>query len=210
MLHPSPERLEALVEGTLGEADRAVLESHVEGCPACRTEVHELGALFAALSNLPRLAPAEGFMKRVLAAVPVARPWWARATGWLGRLVPRTTPGWVLAAIVASLPALTTAGVAAWLFSRPGLSVQGLLVLVREHGGALLLATGRWLGELLLESRATAQILSFGERLMEVSAGQLGAAALVLAGLTTVSAWILYTNLIRPSMRERNHASIGF
>ncbi|MFW6079469.1 MAG: anti-sigma factor family protein, partial [Gemmatimonadota bacterium] len=126
MMHPEPERLEAYVEGSLPEAERAVVDSHVMTCARCQTATEEWRTLFAELARLPRPAPEPGFADRVLADVHIRRPLAARAAERLGWFVPESTRGWAVAAALIALPVLAGVGAVAWLLSRPWLSAEGL------------------------------------------------------------------------------------
>ena len=103
ILHPPPDRLQAYVEGSLDEADRAVLDSHLLVCPNCHGEIEQWRTLFATLATLPQFSPALGFVERVMAGVHVRQPWAARVAEFLRRLVPNTTAGWA-AATAGSIP----------------------------------------------------------------------------------------------------------
>lgn len=210
ILHPTPDRLEAYVEEALPDADRAVLESHLEGCGRCRSEVEEWRALFAALEGLPAFDPSPGFAERVMGGVKVRVPWWVRAAALLGRFVPQTTSGWVLVAALVSLPAFATGGAAAWLFTRPGLSPQALWIFLSQEAWTAVSAGSGWLVQRLLTTDAALLVAQALERLSGAGTEQVVSIATLLAALTVTSAWILYTHLIRPATRERGYVSYGF
>ena len=55
--HPNDERLSALASRETDATADATLTAHVSTCPRCTDLVTELGALRAALADLPDLAP---------------------------------------------------------------------------------------------------------------------------------------------------------
>jgi anti-sigma factor RsiW len=211
LIHPTPDRLEAFVEGGLPDGDRAVLESHVLACVRCQAEVEEWRALFAALSDLPRVAPSVGFAERVMAGVTVAVPWYARAGALLGRLLPKSTFGWTLVVAVLGLPMLTGAGMMAWLLSHPTMTFGDLSYFMAAQLIALLQTGAAGAAALLVENATTLRIVDAARGLLG-GAGlkQLGLAASLFSTLTMVSLWVLYSNLVRTTTRERSYVSFSF
>ncbi len=206
MLHPTPERLEAFVEGALADSDRVVLESHLVTCARCQVEVDEWKAVFAALASLPRIEPSPGFADRIMAGVRVRRPWLVRVVALLRRLVPTTTTGWMLTTALLALPVLVAGGAVTWLLSRPSITPEGLWLFVRGRvtDGVMSLA-GR-AGTAVLESSAALWLWESAKALIaDVGAAELGAAAALFAMMTALSAWILYDNLFRTSRRENHY-----
>ncbi|HEX4081496.1 MAG TPA: zf-HC2 domain-containing protein, partial [Acidimicrobiales bacterium] len=60
--------LAALATGTLTGRDRSAVLEHLEGCPACVTELEELAATVDALMELvPDATPPDGFADRTVA-----------------------------------------------------------------------------------------------------------------------------------------------
>lgn len=210
MLHPTPDRLEAYVEEALPDAERAVLESHLQGCGRCRTEVEEWRALFTALEGLPAFQPASGFTERVMAQVRLPAPWWARLGALVAQLAPRSTFGWVLVATLVSVPALTAGGAVAWLLTRPAVTPQALWVLFTQWATGVAGAGGDWVLARLMASDAAALAVSALSRLQAVDTDSMLSLAALFAALTVTSTWILYTHLIRPATRGRGYASYGF
>jgi anti-sigma factor RsiW len=215
MQHPEPARLEALVDGTLPQTDRASVDSHVRTCERCAAEVEELRQLFTALADLPRLAPGVGFADRVMAKVrvakaPVAVPARAPLADRLRSLLPGRRLGWALAAAFTGAPAIATIGALAWLATHPALSVQALWIFATQRIAAGASAASGWLIETLAATRIASWLGAFGRGLATVEPGQLGVAAAALVALTGLSAWVLYRNLIRTPTRERHHVSYSF
>jgi len=93
------ERLEALVEGDLGPAEREVVESHCRLCAACGLERVRAEALRSALRDLPVLDPPSELLDRVRqAAAAEARFRWR--------------PEWSAAAVAVAAAMLLAVGVA--------------------------------------------------------------------------------------------------
>ena len=98
--HPDDERLSALASGDTDATADATLTAHVSSCDRCTELVTELGALRAALSDLPDLAPS-----RPLQLLPPVEPAPAGAADRLG--------GWArrfFAPVLASGAALALVG----------------------------------------------------------------------------------------------------
>lgn len=211
MMHPEPERLEAYVEGSLPEAERAVVDSHLVACSDCQTVTEEWRTLFAGLADLPRPAPAPGFADRVLAGVRVRQPWPARLAAWIERMLPETTKGWAIAAAIVALPVLAGGGALAWLFSRPWISPQGLWLWTRARAFEALLGLTDWAGGVLLDNTVA---LWIGERGQAVLQGaelqQIGLGVGLLAALIALSAWVVYRNVFRTPPRDVHYASYCF
>jgi len=214
-LHPSPDRLEALVEGDLPEAERSAVEAHVATCVRCQAELEEWRMVFAVLTSLPHLAPSPGFADRVLAQVRIKQPWTARVAAMLARLAPRTRAGWALLTACLTLPAAAGAALIAWVLTRPGLDPETLMtvmVFLRERAADLMLSFAGHAATTAMESTLAGWIATAIEKLLAAAPMQLGAAAAVFAALTLASVWVLYRHLFRPylfrpSNREVHHAS---
>ena len=78
--HLDPDELVALALGDVD--DRATLERHLAGCPACRQEYDACArAVEEVLALAPKVEPPSGFDTKVLAAITPARP--RRRARWL-------------------------------------------------------------------------------------------------------------------------------
>lgn len=208
--HPTTERLQGLVEESLDAAVRASVESHVAGCPRCRTEVVELQSLFAALRDLPVLAPSAGFADRVMAKVRVRRPALDVAGAWLERIAPQTTRGWAAAAAVLAMPVLGATVLIAWLMSQPGVSAQGLWTLGVGLAGDAASMSWQWAWARLAGSTLAVWASQLTELLGSVGRGELGLAAVLFMTLTLGSIYVLYQNLFRTKAQRVEHASYVF
>jgi len=206
--HPTPDRLEAFVEGSLSEADRAVLESHLITCSRCQMEVEEWRALFGLLASLPQIEPAADFADRVMSRVRVRRPWTVRVAALITRLLPGTTTGWAVLTSLLALPVVIIGSVFAWIVSHPGVTPSMLLLFMRDRAwDAVLSLAGQAAGS-LMETGIALWILQRAEDLIESGAlSHVGIAAAVFGTLTIVSTWILYQNLFRTPTREARYVS---
>ena len=75
--HEARERLSDLLDLALAAAERAEVETHLDGCPDCRRELDRLRATVSLLSRVERPRAPVGFVDRVTAAArPV--PWYQR------------------------------------------------------------------------------------------------------------------------------------
>lgn len=206
--HPNAERLQAFVEESLADAQRAVVDSHLTRCSRCRTEVDELRSLFAALAELPTLAPAEGFADRVMARVRVRRPVLAAASAWLDRVTPRSTRGWAAAAAVFALPVIGATILMAWLLSQPGVSAQGLWTVGSALVADAAVGTGQWIWAQLSGSTLAVWATWAADLVASAGQGEIGLALVMFATLTASSIYVLYQNLFRTQQQRRiEHAS---
>lgn len=55
------EQLSAYLDGELGPAERARLEAHLQGCPACRAELDSLRRTVELVGRLPAVSPLRSF-----------------------------------------------------------------------------------------------------------------------------------------------------
>lgn len=211
LLHPTPDRLEAFVEGSLADGERAVLESHLLGCTRCQAEVEEWRALFSVLAELPQFSPAPGFADRVMAGVRLPQPWHVRAAAQVERWAPKTTRGWALVAAFGSLPMLVFGALAAWLLSQPSVSVGSLLTFAKLRTTEFLAAALTRLAEMVLTSETTLWLANLlKSAAASLSAEQIGAAAALFAVMSVLSGWVLYRYLFQTKTRETNYVSYSF
>jgi anti-sigma factor RsiW len=208
--HPTIERLQDFVEASLDEALRSSVDAHLAGCQRCRTEVEEYRALFGALESLPELAPSVGFADRVMSGVRVRRPVRVLAGAWAARLTPQTTRGWAAAAALFALPLLGASLLTWWLMSQPGVTPQGLWLVVTALGADALGLVRQWSGQQLAGIAQLAWVSWAAETLRTVGRGEIGLALVMFATATAGSAYVLYLNLFRPQARRAEHASYVF
>lgn len=208
--HPSPDRLEALVEATLDGADQAVVESHLATCERCRAEVADLRSLFEALSALPEVAPSAGFANRVMKGVRVRRPVLAWLNEWIERLTPDTNRGWAIAAAVVAMPVLASTALVWWLLSHPEVSVESLWLVASAMMSEGLSSGWQWVWASLAGSGLAVWASSLMDLAESLGRGGLGLAAVMFATLTVGSVYVLYQNLFRTNARRTEHASYLF
>lgn len=208
LLHPATEMLEAYVEGTLEDADRAVIESHLAGCPECATEVEEWEALFDLLAALPHLEPTATFADRIMASVELSLSWHAQLGAFLRRLIPETRGGWALLSVLISLPLISIGGALTWLVSRPWLSLEALWLFTVYHLETLIVEETKRLAVAVLGNQYTLWLVERLARLFE-SFGKpgFGIGVMVISIATTLSIWVLYRNLFRDPARGGSHAT---
>jgi anti-sigma factor RsiW len=208
--HPTPDRLEALVEDTLDRADRAVVESHLATCERCQVEVADLRSLFEALASLPEVTPSVGFADRVMKGVRVRRPLLDRVVEWIERLAPDTNRGWAIATAVVAMPVLVSSALVWWLLSHPEVSAQRLWLVASALVGDAMSAGWQW----AWASFAGSGLAAWANGLLEIAAslghGGLALAALMFTTLTVGSVYVLYQNLFRANGRRAQHASYSF
>lgn len=210
-MHPTTENLEAFAEGTIAPADGSVIESHLLGCPRCENVIEEWRSLFHALAALPRFVPTSGFTDRVMLRVRIPQPWHARAAATLGRLLPRTTRGWALAAALLALPILAGGTFFGWLLSKSYVTTHGLWVYGTDRMFNAVQALVTSAALFLMETDVAAWLVKLGGTLL-TTGGVRGVGVLAAGGavLTIVSIWVLYTNLFRTSDRESTYVTFSF
>jgi anti-sigma factor RsiW len=215
ILHPNPQLLQNLAEGSLDEGERVVVESHVVTCATCQHAVQEWRALFTMLAELPKFSPSVHFADNVMALVRLPDPWYVRALARVGDRVhvyaPKTTRGWALATACLALPIALFAVVATWALSKPYITPSNVFAFTL-HRAQLLLNS--------ITDGAVSQVLQTDVALFAVrqldalSTAGMGAAGALLAAVavtTAGSAYILYQNLFRArAHRNQNYASYSF
>jgi anti-sigma factor RsiW len=209
LLHPSSERLEALVEGTLDEAEQVVLNSHVVGCPRCQSELEEWRSLFVALASLPQMEPSVQFADHIMAAINLPLPLPARVASIFRRFVPKSKTTWTLATIFLALPIIVTGAFAAWVIAQPWLTLEGLLVFGYTRASAATIALASYLGRELITSAPAVLVSNGVQKLMAIAGvGQLGIIIAAFATLTLLSVWVLYRFLFRTTTRETTNYAL--
>jgi len=71
-MHLTAKRIQAFLDGALSQDERADVEEHAVFCANCQAELDTWQLLYSELSELPELAPSEGFALRVLAELDVS------------------------------------------------------------------------------------------------------------------------------------------
>ncbi|MBR9990422.1 MAG: zf-HC2 domain-containing protein [Gemmatimonadetes bacterium] len=210
--HPAADRLEAFVEGTLQDGDRAVLESHLLTCPACQTQVEEWRGLFSALSSLPQFDPSVGFANRVMEHVRIApraawQEWTDRAGALAARIAPKTNYGWSLAVAFLALPILLGGSAIAWLVSKSYITTDALMGYTRDSIIEGLQGVGSTVITFVMQTELTAWVVAnIGAVISTAGVTGLGAMLAGAGSLTVLSTWVLYRNLFRSPSRESDYA----
>lgn len=215
ILHPDSEKLQSFVEGTLDDAGRAVLESHLLGCVACKGQVEEWRSLFNVLAELPQFEPSPMFADNIMALVKLPDPWYVRALVRVGdrahRYAPRSSRGWALAAACLALP-LTLFGVlATWWVSKPYITASNVFAFTLHRSEEFLNSVAQGA---LSQAMQTDVALFIARQLDALASAGLGGAAALLAGIavtTVASIYILYQNLFRANAhKNETYASYSF
>jgi hypothetical protein len=145
--HLTDETIEQIADGILAGEALQRAEAHLEGCSTCAVELEASRAFFAALSQLPRFAPAPQFADLVMSKVQVT-PRASPVFAWIRHWAPQTRRGWTLLVAALLAPMLPILGFAIWVASNPVLSASSVLQWTVMQGRALVLdgahALARW------------------------------------------------------------------
>lgn len=78
------------VDGTLRGDERAALESHLSGCPACTQLAADIQSVTAFIERVPEVQPPAELMTRILHYAPTGRKagaeQWSASPSWIKRL----------------------------------------------------------------------------------------------------------------------------
>jgi anti-sigma factor RsiW len=214
--HVAPGRLQDYLEGRLAARAIASVESHLDTCAVCRSELAAFRAVGMALDALPALEPSPEFGERVLAAwrveqmaavamAPTTR--WGRVVAWARSRAPSSRQGWAAALGVATAPAVIALLLVRAVFSHPLVTVGNLSAFVRLQAGDLLGALAAR-GAALLQSVGLDAAAGTAVELLSsppVAAG----AATVASGLTFAALWVVYRFLIASQPADRPYAHVS-
>ena len=213
ILHPNSGMLQDFAEASLGEADRAVIESHVLECTRCHAEVEEWRVLFGTLAALPQFSPSVHFADNVMHHVRLPDPWYVRALVYVGdraqKFAPKTTRGWALASAFLALPFAAFALFATWLLSKPYITPSNVLAFVVHRGQELVSGVAQSAFAAVLQTDIA---LLAARGLNAISTAGIGTAGALFAGVavaTLASAYVLYQNLFRADT-QRNHGYVTY
>ena len=215
ILHPDTEKLQSFVEGNLDEGGRAVLESHLVECSACRSEVNEWHSLFTVLAELPQFSPSPVFVDNVMALVKLPDPWYVRALVRVGdrahRFAPKTSRGWALAAACLALP-LTLFGVlATWWMSKPYITASNVFAFAIHRGEEMLNSIAQGALSQVMQTDVALFVVKQLDALNTAGLGAAGALAAAIAVTVVASIYILYQNLFRANAHKNDtYASYSF
>ncbi|MDB5106691.1 MAG: hypothetical protein JWP91_4380 [Fibrobacteres bacterium] len=74
-MHLDGDRICDLAEGAMGAAERAIAETHLQGCAACRREVEAAKGYFREMKSLEPVKAPANFLANVRARLPAPSPW---------------------------------------------------------------------------------------------------------------------------------------
>lgn len=115
--HLLPNEIDLLVDGGVGFGV-APLRAHLRQCPECQAKVDEARVIVDALEELPHFAPSSIFADRVMQQVHVFEPWHVAARESALRLVPRSTPARIVAAVMGVAATTVLAVASLWIGMR--------------------------------------------------------------------------------------------
>jgi anti-sigma factor RsiW len=211
--HLVPERLQDFLDGALPKPQMARVQAHLNTCDGCRREAAAWSLLMGELALLPRVSPAADFADQVMArvrlktaaAVAPATP--ARLPELVARLLPSTRRSWAMASTLAMAPATALTVLGVYLFSRPQVSPTSLMLYlwwkVSEAGRGL----ASWAAEAVGGMPLFAQVQQFILGLAPTPSLLVGT-ALAFSAMTLMAVWVLYRNVLSPSLERRKYASV--
>ena len=190
--HLLPNEIDLLVDGEAGFGV-APLRAHVAECDDCRARLEDARVVVDALEALPRFAPDSRLAGRVMAQVPIFVPAHVAARDSVTRLLPRSAPARVAAAVAGTSVAglLTLAMV--WLASR-GNAVVFVTGLFTDRLQRLVIGTVRDVALALLGESAVAAIQA---------SGTIGVTLLVLGFLGTAVGTVLALRRVATAASRR-------
>jgi anti-sigma factor RsiW len=197
--------LEQLAEGSLPPAESGAATEHLKKCARCTAELEAFRTLVAALSELPRFAPAPQFADSVMARVrivPTPDPIYTRAIA----LLPVTPRGWAMLVAAAVAPALPIIALIGWMLTHP---LMGTGALWQWGSGQVVDAARIAFGYLVDWSAAIGLLGAAQSAYQTVSAIPtltLGVTAAVLAVAIPLSAWSL-VRLVRIPLGKVTYAN---
>lgn len=196
--------LEALAEGMVGDMERRTALAHLEACARCTAELEGYRALFAAIGDLPRLAPSPQFGDAVMARVRIPQP--SPLLAWLQRWAPATRRGWVLLVAALVAPVLPVIAAVGWVLSRPAVSVGSLW---QQAAGGATSTAGAALDRIFqwgIDSGAFSRVQSVIDAVQGVPLETLAAVLMIFAVAIPLSAWSLF-RLLRTPMGSATYAN---
>jgi anti-sigma factor RsiW len=218
--HLTPGGIQDYLEGALAARIRTRVDAHLAFCPDCSGEVESWSSLFRTIEALPELSPSAEFADRVMdrvqvqavAAVtarqqtPLTSRVGQRVARGLDRIRPRTRRGWLMAGSLAAAPTFGVVAAVAAIVLSPLLSFPDLLIFFQWRAfdafGSLAGSASATLAETPV-LYATWEALS---GLSQASPLALLAAFTFGAVLVATATFVVYRNLIAPSLMGETHA----
>ncbi len=210
--HLAPEQLQDLIDGRLAARIRAPIESHLESCAVCRTELEAFRRVAVALDELPRLTPSHEFSERVMAGVRVRQmaelamapvTGRERLLGWLRSMAPTTGQGWAAAMGVLVTPLTLVALVVRAAFSSELATVSNVLAFAWLKASDVLAGADA----LLLQQTGLGRVLELVQS-TGVGATAVAASGTALLGMTMAAIWVLYRNVLTSPAPGGRHAHL--
>ncbi|CAN5671100.1 hypothetical protein BH23GEM11_BH23GEM11_02410 [soil metagenome] len=222
--HLTPGGIQDYLEGALAARIHTRVDAHLALCPDCSGEVANWASLFRGIEALPELSPGPGFADRVMdrvqvqavatvtaqQQVPLASRVGRRvarglASG-LDRIRPRSRRGWLVAGGLAAAPTFGLVAVVASIVLSPLLSLPDLLIFFQWRAFDVVGSMG---GRVLAALTETPLLYAGWEALSglsQVSTIALLAAFTLAAALVATATFVVYRNLIAPSLMGQTHA----
>ncbi len=201
---PATNPFVAAHEGQLSPRQSRALAAYVAQQPEARAAARSWAALLGQLDAVPRMAPGAGFSERVMAQLQV-RGVELRQPSFVDRLVTRLWPGRRerLAAIsgVAVGPTAVVGATAYMILSNPLVTPGNLLAFLWAKGSDIAGSLGEAVVGSAFESGAVGMAWSLFEG-FALSGPLLAAGLVAFGGLTALSSWILYRNVIKVTSME--------
>jgi len=218
--HLTPGGIQDYLDGALAARIRTRVDAHLALCPDCSGEVETWSSLFRGIEALPELSPAEGFADRVMdrvqvqavaavtarQQVPLTTRVGQRVARGFERIRPRTRRGWLVAGSLAAAPSVGVVAVVASIVLSPLLSFPDLLIFFRWRAFD---AVGSLAGRVLATLAETPLLYASWEALsglLQASPLALLAAFTVATALVATATFVVYRNLIAPSLMGETHA----
>jgi anti-sigma factor RsiW len=218
--HLTPAGIQDYLEGALAARIRTRVDAHLALCPDCSGEVESWSLLFRDIEALPELSPSAGFADRVMdrvqvqavaavtarQQVPLTTRVGQRVARGFERIRPRTRRGWFMAGSLAAAPSLGVVAVVASILLSPLLSFPDLLIFFRWRAFD---AVGSLGGRVLATLTETPVLYATWEALSGLSQASpfaLLAAFAFATALVATATFVVYRNLIAPSLMGETHA----
>ena len=205
-----PNVFAALLDEGLSVRQARTLSAFVARDPDAAAALASWKHLYEQLDGLPAFVPADGFGERVMARVAASRapvrsraPLASRIRGWL----PRRRERLAAASGIAFGPTAAFAVTAYMVFSNPLVTASNVASFAWGKGTAALSGLGQALFGSAATSPATGRVFGLLDG-VAAPAPSVAAVLLLLGGLTLVSAWILYKNVVKVSALEGRHAPV--
>ncbi len=208
--------LQDYLEGRLAARTATRIDTHLDTCAVCRSELAALRRVGQALDALPPYSPSPEFGLRVMAAwrveqmaavamAPTTR--WGRVAAWARTRTPSTRQGWAALMGLATAPAVVIALMIQAVFASPLVTFGNLLAFARLKASGLVGGLSAQVVSALDAAGlgGAASVVAESLSTPMVAAG----AATVLSGLTFGALWVVYRFLIASQPASRPYAHVS-